>query len=97
MKIEFDPELMYALIEQLDIIAFDKPKAAREFKNDLIDKCKLLVDMPYRCRKSIYYDDDHVRDLIFRGYVIVYVIQDDLIAITSLINQQNFNPESIDL
>ena len=95
MKIEFDPEFMIALVEQLDRIAEDKPSAAREFRQALITQCKSLVDMPYRCRKSIYYDDEHVRDLVFRGYVIVYMIQDDMIIITSLINQQNFKPKSI--
>jgi plasmid stabilization system protein ParE len=97
MQIEFNPEFMAALIDQLDRIAEDKPNAAREFRQALITQCKSLADMPYRCRKSIYYDDDNVRDLVFKGYVIVYVIQDDLIVITSFINQQNFNPESIDL
>ncbi|WP_310440344.1 type II toxin-antitoxin system RelE/ParE family toxin [Sulfuricurvum sp.] len=95
MKIEFDPEFMVTLIKQIETIAEDKPSAAREFKQMLIAQCKSLVDMPYRCRKSIYYDDDNVRDLIFKGYVIVYVIQDDMITITSLINQQNFKPKSI--
>lgn len=95
MKIEFDPEFMVALIKQIETIAEDKPNAAREFKQMLIVQCKSLVDMPYRCRKSIYYDDDNVRDLIFKGYVIVYVIQDNMITITSLINQQNFKPKSI--
>jgi len=96
MKIEFDPEYMVALIKQIETIAEDKPNAAREFKQMLIAQCKSLVDMPYRCRKSIYYDDDNVRDLIFKGYVIVYIIQDDMITITSLINQQNFKPKSIE-
>ena len=95
MKIKFDPEFMVALIKQLDRIAEDKPSAAHTFKQALIAQCKSLVDMPYRCRKSIYYDDDNVRDLVFKGYVIVYVIQDDIIAITSLINQQNFKSKSI--
>ena len=95
MKIKFDPEFMVALIKQLDRIAEDKPSVAHTFKQALIAQCKSLVDMPYRCRKSIYYDDDNVRDLVFKGYVIVYVIQDDIIAITSLINQQNFKPKSI--
>ncbi len=95
MKIEFDPEFMAALIEQIRTIAEDKPSAARDFKQALIAQCKSLVDMPYRCRKSIYYNDEHVRDLVFRGYVIVYVIQDDMITITSLINQQNFKSKMI--
>lgn len=97
MKIEFDPEFMVALIKQLNRIAEDKPSAAHEFRQSLMAQCKSLLDMPYCCRKSIYYDDDNVRDLVFRGYAIVYVIQDDSIVIASLINQQNFKPKSIEL
>lgn len=96
MKIEFHPEFTAALIEQIRTIAEDKPRAAREFRQNLIAQCKSLVDMPYRCRKSIYYHDENVRDLVFRGYIIVYMIQEDSIVIASLINQQNFKPKSIE-
>jgi plasmid stabilization system protein ParE len=96
MKIEFHPEFTAALIEQIRTIAEDKPRAAREFRQNLIAQCKSLVDMPYRCRKSIYYDDENVRDLVFRGYVIVYMIHEESIVVTSLINQQNFKPKSIE-
>ena len=96
MKIEFHSEFTAALIEQIRTIAEDKPRAAREFRENLIAQCKSLVDMPYRCRKSIYYDDENVRDLVFRGYIIVYMIQEDSIVIVSLINQQNFKPKSIE-
>jgi plasmid stabilization system protein ParE len=95
MKIEFHPEFTAALIEQIRTIAEDKPRAAREFRQNVIAQCKSLVEMPYRCRKSIYYDDENVRDLVFRGYIIVYMIQEESIVIASLINQQNFNPKSI--
>jgi len=30
--------------------------------------------MPFKFRKSIYIDDDNMRDLIFKGYTIVYKI-----------------------
>jgi len=97
MKIKFDPEFLYLLTEQIDIIALDKPKAAKTFKQEFFDKCRSLAEMPYRCRKSIYYDDERVRDMIYKGYTVVYVIREDEIIILSLINHQNFIPESIDL
>jgi len=31
--------------------------------------------MPYKHRKSIYYDDENIRDLVFKGYTIVYMIE----------------------
>jgi plasmid stabilization system protein ParE len=97
MKIKFDPEFLYLLTEQIDIIALDKPKAAKAFKQEFFDKCRSLAEMPHRCRKSIYYDDERVRDMIYKGYTVVYVIREDEIIILSLINHQNFIPESIDL
>lgn len=96
MKIKFDSEFINTLIDQMDSIALDKPQAAKAFKRDLFEKCRSLGSMPYRCRKSIYYDAENVRDMIFKGYTIVYVIREEEIIILSLINQQNFNPESID-
>jgi mRNA-degrading endonuclease RelE of RelBE toxin-antitoxin system len=40
------------------------------------------VDMPYKCRKSIYFNDDTKRDLIYKGYTIVYKIDEDKDTIT---------------
>jgi hypothetical protein len=28
--------------------------------------------MPFRCRKSIFFKDEAIRDLVFRGYVVTY-------------------------
>lgn len=97
MKIKFDPEFLYLLTEQIEVIALDKPKAAKAFKQEFFEKCRSLGEMPYRCRKSIYYDDNNVRDMIYKGYTVVYVIREDEIIILSLINHQNFNPGSIEL
>lgn len=33
--------------------------------------------MPYKHRKSIYFDTKNIRDLIFKGYTIVYRINPD--------------------
>lgn len=38
--------------------------------------------MPLKCRKSIYFDDENIRDLIFKGYVIPYKIDIDKKQIT---------------
>jgi len=31
--------------------------------------------MPYKFRKSIYFEDENIRDYVFMGYCIPYVIQ----------------------
>ena len=38
--------------------------------------------MPYACRKSIYFNREDIRDLIFKGYIIVYKIDNDKGLIT---------------
>ncbi|HRF56704.1 MAG TPA: type II toxin-antitoxin system RelE/ParE family toxin [Campylobacterales bacterium] len=60
---------------QLDYISANNKMAANNFRNKLKREIETLKDMPFRCRKSIYFDDENIRDLIFKGYVIVYKIQ----------------------
>lgn len=42
--------------------------------NNLNNQIDNLANMPFKCRKSIYFSDDNIRDLIFMGYVIPYKI-----------------------
>ena len=75
MKVKLLREFSTKLKKQLVYIAEDKPKAARKFRADLILKLGELASMPYKNRKSIHYKDDNIRDLIFKGYVIIYLIK----------------------
>jgi plasmid stabilization system protein ParE len=59
---------------QLLFIASDKPLAAKKFQRDLLKKLKLVPEFPLKCRKSIFFDSENFRDLVFRGYIIVYEI-----------------------
>ena len=44
--------------------------------------------MPKKYRKSYYYhNDDNTRDMIFKGYTIIYKIYDDYINIIEIFNQ----------
>ena len=67
-----------------DFIAKDNPNRAREFKNELIAKIERAAQTPLICRKSINFDDEHVRDLIFKSYVIPYAIEDDVIYVLGI-------------
>jgi plasmid stabilization system protein ParE len=58
----------------LDFIARDSLSAALDFLARLETKLYTIPDMPYKFRKSIYFDDEHIRDYIFNGYVIPYLI-----------------------
>ncbi len=74
MKIKILKGFSLKLADQVDFIAKDKPFAARKFKKDILIALKDLNALPYRQRKSIYFEDENIRDLIFKGYTIVYRI-----------------------
>lgn len=62
----------------LDFIARNSIKEATNFKNQLKDKIDNLTSMPFMCRKSTYFEDNNVREMIFKGYVIIYRVGEDL-------------------
>ena len=56
----------------LTFIARDSVYRARLFQKQLDEKIENLEFFPYKYRRSIHHDDPNVRDLIFKGYTIVY-------------------------
>ena len=32
--------------------------------------------MPFACRRSIFFDRDDIRDLIYKGYIVVYKVDE---------------------
>lgn len=75
-----------SLQDILDFIAKDSLNIALKFKKELDKKIDDLDFMPYKFRKSIYFDDENIRDLIFKGYCIVYKIyeKEDYILILDI-------------
>ena len=70
------------LNDQVDYIAQDKPGAARKFKSDILERIKGIPKMPYTNRKSIFFDREDIRDLVFKGYIVVYKVDDEKGIIT---------------
>ena len=81
MKIRFSDSFNYKLENQIRYIAKDKPLAARNFKRDLLSRIRETKKMPFSYRKSIFSDNDDVRDLIFKGYCITFKITKDNILV----------------
>ena len=74
MKISFTDGFVDSLLDQVDYIAKDKPRAARKFKNDLLKNILKDLKQPFNYRKSIYFEEEVIRDYLFKGYTIVYKI-----------------------
>lgn len=67
---------------QVRFIAKDKPGAAWKFKSDIIKRIKEIPSMPYACRRSIFFDRDDIRDLVFKGYIVVYKVDETKKTVT---------------
>jgi len=89
MQIKRDRKYTSNLFVILQYIAKDKISASRNFKNELDKKINNLVNFPYKNRPSIYFDNEDIRDMIFKGYTVTYEIniQDNTIEILDIFNQ----------
>lgn len=91
MNLEFLPSFVNRLEGFVEIIAEDKPSAARKFQKEIINACKEIQNFPYKHRKSIYFDDESIRDLVHKGFVAIYKIDGDTIKVFAFINRNEFS------
>ena len=59
----------------VDYIALDSEWRALDFKERVEAACAGLDFMPYKFRKSLKFDDENVRDFVFKGYVLPYRVE----------------------
>ncbi|MFK5975494.1 MAG: type II toxin-antitoxin system RelE/ParE family toxin [Sulfurovum sp.] len=76
MTIEKNKLFEKSLDDIVDYIASNSLNRAIAFTRELESKLNNLTDMPYMFRKSIYFDDEDIRDFIFKGYVIPYLVDE---------------------
>jgi len=89
MKIVFKDSFVNRLENQVDFIAMNNPARARKFKNEIVNKLKSITQNPYQFRKSIYFDNKNIRDLIFKGYTIVFRINEETIEVFGFVKYQD--------
>ncbi len=91
MKIIYKDSFVNRLGNQLDYIAQDSPSAARKFKQELLNRIRSIPKNPLIYRKSIYFNDKTIRDLIYKGYTIVFRLNNDIVEVFGFVKQQD-NP-----
>jgi len=89
MKIVFKDTFIIRLENHLNYISLDSPKRARKFKSDLFLRIKDIPANPFLCRKSIYFSNETIRDLVFKGYTIVFRITEADIEVFGFVKYQN--------
>lgn len=63
------------LNRQVLYIAKDKPIAAKKFKKDVLLEIKKIPTRAYSYKKSDFFDDNDIREMIFKGYRIIFEIK----------------------
>ena len=94
MKLRILKSFRDKLNEQVEYIAQDKPGAARKFKTDVLKRIKEIPSMPFACRRSIFFDREDIRDLIFKGYIIVYKV-DESKGVTTVFGFTKYKNQSL--
>jgi plasmid stabilization system protein ParE len=89
MKVVFKDTFLHRLESQIEYISFDSPARARKFKSDLFKRIKEIPERPLSYRKSIYFEDESIRDLIFKGYTIVFRITEERVEVLGFVKFQN--------
>lgn len=88
-SIRIEPEAQCDLQNIYDFIVLnDSEVKASRFLRRLQKAINSLDFMPERCRKSLYIDDVHTRDMIVSGYTICYHIRDNIVHIVAVFRQR---------
>ncbi|NCO02540.1 MAG: type II toxin-antitoxin system RelE/ParE family toxin [Epsilonproteobacteria bacterium] len=74
MQIIRDTNYLQKLQSIMEYIAQDSVNQALKFQVDLDEIIHDIPDMPFKYKKSIYFNDKNIRDLVFKGYVVPYKI-----------------------
>ncbi|MBL4730704.1 MAG: type II toxin-antitoxin system RelE/ParE family toxin [Sulfurimonas sp.] len=82
MEIIRSEKYIFSLQAIITYISKDSKTRAFSFKSELDKTVNNLLHMPYKFRKSIYFEDENIRDLIFKGYTIVYKVDEAKSTIT---------------
>ena len=76
MRINRSPLYKNNLFQILDYIAQDKLSASEDFLNKLDKLINNLPNFPFKFRKSQYFDDENIRDMIYKGFTIIYRVNE---------------------
>ncbi|MGZ8548419.1 MAG: type II toxin-antitoxin system RelE/ParE family toxin [Sulfuricurvum sp.] len=74
MEIVYHPRFKKRLLDILDYIALDKISASINFATELAQQILQIPSNPYQYRKSLYFDDEQIRDMTYKKFTIVYEV-----------------------
>jgi plasmid stabilization system protein ParE len=76
MTIVRSQRYLRSLFHIVSYIAQDSVNAGRNFQREFDRRIDGLAHFPYRCRRSIYFDDENIRDMVYKKYTVVYEVNE---------------------
>lgn len=76
MQINRSPRYKNNLFQILDYIAQDKLSASENFLRELDKLINNLPNFPFKFRKSKYFNNDNIRDMAYKGYTVIYRVNE---------------------
>ena len=77
MGIVYSEPYRSSLYKIWDFIAEDSLVRADEFLKKLTTQIEDIPNMPFMYRQSAYFDDNSIRDMIYKGYTVVFYINEE--------------------
>jgi hypothetical protein len=90
MQIVKDQIFISSLQNILENIAQDSISQAMIFNNELEEKINNLAYMPFKFRQSLFHKNENIRDLIYKGYVVPYLVDTEIIVILNIFKNKNY-------
>lgn len=89
MTIIYNPIFDKEVIDIVNYIAFDKPTASINFALELEKSILNIPNSPFKYKPSIYFDNENIRDMTYKGYTIIYEVNlgKNTIEILKIFNQ----------
>lgn len=84
MHVKFHNRFFDELSTIKEFIAKDSVSRANSFVDEVLSKCLDLKDTPTAHRPSQKVKKSNARDLIFKGYVIPYLVDDEVIYVLGI-------------
>ena len=72
----FSDKFQQNLNEILTFIAKNSPQNALKFRLELQERIEGALNMPYRYRQSVHSRARNIRDMVFKGFVVVFAVEE---------------------
>ena len=91
----WSPDAIADLQEIADYIARDKPEAARQWAQTLVGLGEQAAALPWSGRRVPEFERDELRELIKRGYRVMYRVGESQVEIVAVIEGHRQVPSDI--